>query len=106
MERFFQIFSSRLFQTRSIMEKHSQPDTPQTKTQSTTSSTQGAASGSAQNAGSNHGDQERSITPQREGGTSVSRRPQSSTVSRSTDPFTLMRRMSEDMDRLFQQFGF
>jgi HSP20 family protein len=87
------------------MAQQPQHETHQNKSPSNASTNQSASSGSAQHTTSgSQSDQERSITPQREGG--VSRRPQSSALTgRISDPLTLMRRMSEDMDRLFQQFG-
>src|SRR5436309_13967318 len=81
------------------MSQNSQHDTQQNKSQSQSSSS----------TGSTQSDRERSITPQREGGSAssgITRRPQSGLTGRVSDPFSLMRRMSEDMDRLFQQFGF
>jgi len=57
------------------------------------------------------GDQERAIQTGREEGrsTRVSRGPQTSVSGPGTGlftPFTMMRRMAEDMDRLFDNFGF
>jgi len=56
-------------------------------------------------------DRERSIEKGREQASSVARRGQSSPVygpgtGASASPFMLMRRMAEDMDRLFENFGF
>lgn len=58
-------------------------------------------------------DKERSIQTQREGNTAtgVARRNQSSGVQApgtdiASSPFLLMRRMAQDMDRLFENFGF
>lgn len=56
-------------------------------------------------------ERERAIETGREGGrertTSIARRPTSSPVyGGAGTPFTLMRRMMEDMDRVFENFGF
>jgi HSP20 family protein len=56
-------------------------------------------------------DRERSIETGREGSRGLARRGQSSAVygpgsGLNASPFTLMRRMAEDMDRLFENFGF
>ncbi|MFL5606185.1 MAG: Hsp20/alpha crystallin family protein [Gemmatimonadaceae bacterium] len=62
-------------------------------------------------AGSSRSDQERAIQAGREGSrsTGVGRRAQTSPVygagASLATPFTLMRRMADDMDRLFENFG-
>ena len=77
-------------------------NTNQTNASSSPSSGVNASSQTGKSA-----EKERSIATQREGGGSVAHRSQGSTVGgRTADPFSLMRRLSDDMDQLFQQFGF
>jgi HSP20 family protein len=59
-------------------------------------------------AGTDRGDRERTIQSDREGNApfGVARRQTAGSVSGAVSPFTLMRRMTEDMDRLFENFGF
>jgi len=81
-----------------------------------TQPTQGTNTADARNvgrreSGAGRGDQERAIQTGREGSrsTGVATRGQTSPVygagSNLTTPFTLMRRMADDMDRLFENFG-
>lgn len=94
--------------------------TNQTRQQASTGSTSSSSAGNA-SAKASTPDRERSIETQRDtresresresreprGGAGLSRRPASGQMlSTTSDPFSLMQRMSEDMDRLFQQFGF
>jgi len=84
---------------------------PQT-TQAGGASTSTRSSETARTAQQKRSDQEQSIQTGRENSrsTGISRRGQTSPVygpgTAGFTPFTLMRRMAEDMDRLFENFGF
>jgi HSP20 family protein len=75
---------------------------------SSTASTSGSQANRSQSAGA-AGDRQRSIqTSNEQKGAGMARRPQSTPGSYGATgtPFSLMRRMAEDMDRLFEDFGF
>jgi HSP20 family protein len=80
-------------------------------TTNTTANANTAANANSASGESNRNDRERAIQTGRDRGQSTAvNRSQSSYPSTvygtSNDPFQLMRRMSEDMDRLFENFGF
>lgn len=76
---------------------------------SSTSSNTGSQANRSQSAGTT-GDRQRSIqtSNEQQKGAGMARRPQSAPGSYGATgtPFSLMRRMAEDMDRLFEDFGF
>jgi HSP20 family protein len=79
--------------------------------QATQASPSTANTGISNDATSKRGDQERALQSGREDArsTGVSRRPQTAPVypgRGQSSPFSLMRRMAEDMDRLFEDFAF
>jgi HSP20 family protein len=100
------------------MAKNTSEQTNDTRsTQSTTSSAkadrtdQGESKSASVSRPEGTSDRERSIEKGREESRGVARRGQSSEVygpgaGTMTSPFMLMRRMAEDMDRLFENFGF
>jgi HSP20 family protein len=68
----------------------------------------GAAAAGARGTGVQGTDRERSIRTARESGRSgaMQRQPSTSSYQTVNSPFGLMRRMAEDMDRIFEDFGF
>jgi HSP20 family protein len=66
------------------------------------------AAATARGTGVQGTDRERSIRTERERGRSsaVQRQPSASSSATVNSPFSLMRRMAEDMDRIFEDFGF
>ena len=87
-----------------------QPRETQSQQNQKTTGTAATPHGGRSTAGMQGGDRERTIRTDRDTTTSggVVKRPQSSLspYGTATSPFSLMRRMAEDMDRIFEDFGF
>ncbi len=89
----------------------SRPSGSATDTANRSESTSTATRPAGDRGNRDRSDQERALQTGREGATSMgpSRRPQAAPVypgRGGVSPFSLMRRMAEDMDGLFQSFGF
>jgi HSP20 family protein len=103
-------------QDRNTQDRNTQQSTTSQTAGSSSAGTQGMQGQGTQAGQGAQGDRERAIQTQREGGrqtqgsTGVARRggwsPAYGGAGSLASPFTLMQRMAEDMDRLFEQFGF